>query len=127
MFIVLPIANLSDDTHCRAHDEGVIPYKAIDSVSHVIDLGHFNQHWNVVKEKPVMWIIIPGDYRHSLVRMKHVRCWRVVYDDRALLRTAQLAHVFHEDTVNECAVISEESSCAIAIRIHHVHQRVGVL
>ena len=53
--------NLGKHTHRLINRECIVSHEACDSFAHVADFAHFNEHWNVVKECSVPWIIVPRD------------------------------------------------------------------
>ena len=69
---VLSILDLSNHSHGLANRESVAADEACDSLSHIIDLGHFDEHGDVVEKSTVMRIIVPGDDWEAAFRLKHI-------------------------------------------------------
>ena len=101
--------------------------EACYGLSHVIDLGHLDQHWNVVEQSPIIWIIVPGNDGQATLWLKHVRGGRIINDDCIFHVSTNLSHVLDEDAVDEGAVLAKESAKTVALRVHHIHQRVSIL
>mmetsp|Transcript_44799 Transcript_44799/g.59494 ORF Transcript_44799/g.59494 Transcript_44799/m.59494 type:complete len:325 (-) Transcript_44799:719-1693(-) len=124
---VFPLANLRDDAQGCADREGVVADEAGDGLPAVVDLGHLNQHGNVVEEASILRVVIPRNDGQTALRLQHVGGGRVVDDDRIFHVPADLGHVLHEDAVDEGAVLAEEPRCAVALGVHLVHQGVRIL
>ena len=127
MFGVLAVSYLSNDTHGVADGEGVVSNETCDGLSHVIDLGHFNQHRNVIEQSSVLRVIVPREDWHAALRLQHIRGGRVVNNDCIFHVTSYLRHIFHKDAIDEGAMFTEEAGTAVSLRIHHIHQRVCIL
>ena len=124
---VLTVADQRDHPHSLAERERVIPNETGDSLTHVIDLRHLHQHRNKVEEGAVVRVIVPRDDREATFRLKHVGSWRIVNDNCVFHVATELSHVLYEDAVDEGAVLTEEASRGVALRVHHVHQLVRIL
>jgi len=127
MFLCFASLDGHDDAKSAACREGVVAHEASDRFSHVVDLGHLDQHGDVVVEGTVIWVVVPRYDRQTTLGLQHVRSGAVV-DNYGVLHVApQLRHVLNEDAVDEGAVLTEETRSAKALRIHHVHQRISIL
>lgn len=127
ILVEFSFTDLSYHIQGSARLESIIAHETCDSLSHVIDLGHFNEHGDVVEQCSVIWVIVPRYNRQAALRLQHVRSWRVVDDDRILHITTDLGHILDEDAIDKSAVFSEESAQAVFLRIHHVHQWIRIL
>ena len=113
--------------HGRANRESVITNKAGDAISHIVHLGHFNEYWDVVEEDAIMRVIVPRNDWHTALRLHHVGRRGVVNDNGIFHIATYLTHIFDKDAIDEGAMFTEQSGRAVTSRIHHVHQRIGIL
>ena len=62
---LLPRLNLGKHAHRLINRECIVSHEACDSFAHVADFAHFSEHWDVVEECPVPWIVVPRDDRQA--------------------------------------------------------------
>ena len=93
----------------------------------IIYLTKLYKKGNEIKQLSVLGIVIPGDNRHSTLWLKHVRRGRVVKNYGVLHVPSNFRHVLREYSVDVGTMLSEKSHSTIPIRVHKVHERVGVL
>ena len=72
MFGVLAVSHLSNNTHGVADGEGIVSNETCDGLTHIIDLGHFNQHRNVIEESSILRVIVPREDWHAALRLQHI-------------------------------------------------------
>ena len=127
MLGVLAISYLRNHSHRVANWESIISNETCDGLTHIIDLGHFNQHRNVIEESSILRVIVPREDWHAALRLQHIWGWWVV-DDYCIFHVASyLCHIFHKDTIDEGTMFTEETHPAVSLRIHHIHERVSIL
>ena len=124
---MLALQDLCDHCHGVADREGVIPHEARDRLSAIIDLGHLDQHGNVIEEAAIVRVVVPRDDGQAALGLEHVGGGRVVDDDGVFHVATELGHILDKDSVDEGAVLSEEPRRAVLLWVHFVHQGVSVL
>ena len=110
-----------------AYGKGVVADEPGDSVAHVADFTHFNQNRYVVEQDSVIWIVVPRQNRKALLGLQHVGRRRVINYNCVSAIATKLGHIFDKNSVHKGAVLTEESSCAVTIWVHHIHQGVSIL
>ena len=74
-----------------------------------------------------MRVIVPGNNGQTTLSLEHVGSRRVVDNYCIFHIPSDLGHILDEYSVDEGAVLTEEASRAVALRVHHVHQLVRIL
>ena len=74
-----------------------------------------------------MGVIVPRYDGQTAFRLQHVGSRRIVNDDSIFHVSSDLGHILDKYSVDEGAVLTEQSDRRVTFRIHHIHQRVRVL
>lgn len=105
----------------------MIAHKLRYTVSNVINFSHLEQHGQVVHQHPITHVIIPGEDRQAALGLEDVGGWRVIDQNRVFHVPPQHRHILDKNSIHKSAVLTEQSRCAEALRVHLVHEWVGVL
>ena len=124
---ILSLELLCANMHGLLHVETVVSHEFGDHVSNVMNFRHLNEQRNIIKQDSVVFVIIPRENGQATLRLQHVRSRGVVDENRIFHVTAQHRHILHENSLHEGAVLSEQTSCAEALSVHLVHERVRIL
>ena len=74
-----------------------------------------------------MRVIVPRDDGQATLRLQHVSSRRVVDNDCIFHVPTHLSHILYENSIDKCAMLTEESDGRVALWVHHIHQWVRIL
>jgi hypothetical protein len=123
LFFKQSVANLFGQVEI----DSVVFDKASQSLSAIVDLAKLDEQRDQVIQLAVLGVIIPWNDGHGALRLQHVGRGRIVQDDGVLHVSSNLTHILGKDSVDICAVLSEQTHGAIPIGIHQVHERICIL
>lgn len=92
----------------------------------VRDLRHVLKERNQFEQLGIGPVVKPRAAGDCIVRLKYIRCWRVVYNNRLVKRSAKTAQVLDVRASVKHAVLPEQPEATHSLWIEQVGDWVGI-
>ena len=102
------------------------PWNMLESISHVVFICKSLQNREELAQLDVAFAFDSRTHGNGIFRLKNVGIGRVIDNDDFVEVPPQQLQVFNKDALIESAVVSEEPSDSLVLRIHKVHQRFSI-